>query len=320
MEPIGPSRVREASGTRARLCSIAREPADPFRKKSAAGLPNETDISNESQPSSPSPEGAAWRAVRRMRLIWSPTSGRPRRHFASFAASILAHVALIAMILYFAPRVPQHHDWVLAYLVEMGPGNGGPSGGSKSSSGVRMELTPMPSDAPRESDFSDAPTAVAKPADREMEDDLVPRSTAMESLTTTGIRTPGHHGRGRGGHGGLSSDSGSGLGSGIGSGAGDGSGAGGLQIAHADYGASPAPAYPARSRRLAEQGTVTLHVQIAPDGSVERIEIAESSGFDDLDHAALETVRSRWRFVPARRGDGRPVESWVLVPIRFALR
>jgi protein TonB len=65
---------------------------------------------------------------------------------------------------------------------------------------------------------------------------------------------------------------------------------------------------------------VTLRVMVAADGSVKQIKIAESSGFDDLDESALKTVRTRWRFVPAHRGDGRPVASWVLVPIRFALR
>jgi protein TonB len=37
-----------------------------------------------------------------------------------------------------------------------------------------------------------------------------------------------------------------------------------------------------------------------------------------LDDAAAETVRTRWRFVPARRG-GTPVESTVSVPIRFRI-
>ena len=63
---------------------------------------------------------------------------------------------------------------------------------------------------------------------------------------------------------------------------------------------------------------MTIRALVATDGSVERAEVAESSGFDALDDAALETVRRRWRFVPARR-DNTPVESWVLVPIRFAL-
>ena len=63
---------------------------------------------------------------------------------------------------------------------------------------------------------------------------------------------------------------------------------------------------------------MTLRVLVGIDGLVARVELAESSGFDALDDAALETVRHRWRFVPARHG-GLPVESWVLVPIRFAL-
>ncbi len=78
------------------------------------------------------------------------------------------------------------------------------------------------------------------------------------------------------------------------------------------------PIYPAVARRREQQGTVTVRVLVGADGSVERAEIADSSGFDALDDAALDTVRSRWRFVPARRA-GLAVESWVLVPIRFAL-
>jgi len=61
-----------------------------------------------------------------------------------------------------------------------------------------------------------------------------------------------------------------------------------------------------------------LRVLIGEDGTVKRVEIAQSSGFDSLDDSAVQTVRTRWRFVAARR-DGVAVESWVEVPIRFAL-
>jgi protein TonB len=44
--------------------------------------------------------------------------------------------------------------------------------------------------------------------------------------------------------------------------------------------------------------------------------VLESSGHAVLDASALDTVRTRWRFVPARR-DGIPVEDSVQVPIRF---
>jgi protein TonB len=62
-----------------------------------------------------------------------------------------------------------------------------------------------------------------------------------------------------------------------------------------------------------------MRVLVGIDGIVQHAEIAESSGFDALDDAAIETVRRRWRFVPARRA-GTAIESWVLVPIRFALK
>ena len=88
--------------------------------------------------------------------------------------------------------------------------------------------------------------------------------------------------------------------------------------AYPRYGENPPPFYPERARRKNEEGTVLLRVMVAADGSVARVEVAHSSGSDALDDAALETVRGRWRFVPAERG-GVKVASWVLVPIRFAL-
>ena len=89
-------------------------------------------------------------------------------------------------------------------------------------------------------------------------------------------------------------------------------------IAHADYASNPPPVYPAVARRREQQGTVTVRVLVGADGAVERAEVAESSGFDSLDDAALETVRSRWRFVPARH-DGLAVEKLGAGPDTFAL-
>ena len=62
-------------------------------------------------------------------------------------------------------------------------------------------------------------------------------------------------------------------------------------------------------------GTVRVRVTVAADGSVDRLELAESSGNRYLDRAALETVR-RWRFQPATRG-GQPTAADVVVPITF---
>jgi protein TonB len=82
--------------------------------------------------------------------------------------------------------------------------------------------------------------------------------------------------------------------------------------------ANPAPVYPTLSRRLGEEGTVVLRVQIDSEGLARTVELAQSSGYPRLDQAALEAVR-RWRFAPAQR-DGRAVEAWVRVPIVFRLQ
>jgi protein TonB len=88
-------------------------------------------------------------------------------------------------------------------------------------------------------------------------------------------------------------------------------------VFNAAYLRNPAPRYPLIARRNGEQGTVTLRVLVARDGTPARVAIEKTSGSAHLDDAALETVRS-WRFVPARRGE-ETIEAWVLVPIVFRL-
>lgn len=80
---------------------------------------------------------------------------------------------------------------------------------------------------------------------------------------------------------------------------------------------NPAPAYPALSRRLGEQGLVRLRVLVSAAGEPERVELERSSGSLRLDHSAQAAV-ARWRFVPARRGS-EAVPAWVIVPISFHL-
>lgn len=86
----------------------------------------------------------------------------------------------------------------------------------------------------------------------------------------------------------------------------------------ADYLSNPAPHYPPLSRRLGEEGKVVLRVHVEPGGRPSQIEIKSSSGSPRLDNAAQEAV-SRWKFVPAKRGD-EAVAAWVLVPIVFNLK
>lgn len=76
----------------------------------------------------------------------------------------------------------------------------------------------------------------------------------------------------------------------------------------ASFGGNPLPVYPTLSRRLGEQGTVSLRVLINAQGQATEIRIETSSGSARLDQAAVAAIRT-WRFVPALRA-GKPVSEW----------
>lgn len=88
-------------------------------------------------------------------------------------------------------------------------------------------------------------------------------------------------------------------------------------VYQAEYLHNPQPAYPVMSMRRGEQGRVLLHVVVTTAGDAKIVSVNQTSGYLLLDHSALETVKT-WRFVPAKRRN-HPVESDVLVPVRFTL-
>ncbi len=81
---------------------------------------------------------------------------------------------------------------------------------------------------------------------------------------------------------------------------------------------NPHPAYPEAARHERQEGVVILHIRIDELGQVTSVRIATSSGFPLLDERALSTVRERWRFHPARRGNV-AVPAELTLPIRFTL-
>lgn len=87
----------------------------------------------------------------------------------------------------------------------------------------------------------------------------------------------------------------------------------------AGYLKNPGPAYPTSSRRRREEGTVRLRVQVSAEGAPTQVLIDRSSGSSDLDAAAQDVVKKRWRFAPAKQGD-RAVSAWVVVPMEFSLK
>jgi protein TonB len=87
---------------------------------------------------------------------------------------------------------------------------------------------------------------------------------------------------------------------------------------NAAYLDNPKPAYPLSARQRRLEGTVRLRVLISAAGTVEQIEVQQTSGSPALDRSALEAVK-HWRFVPARRGE-EAVPAWLVVPIVFTLK
>ena len=76
--------------------------------------------------------------------------------------------------------------------------------------------------------------------------------------------------------------------------------------------------YPPLSRRLSEQGIVTVRFTVTAKGTVAGPTIVKSSGFQRLDQAALECT-SRWRYHPAERG-GVPLAVQTEANVRYQLK
>lgn len=85
----------------------------------------------------------------------------------------------------------------------------------------------------------------------------------------------------------------------------------------AEYLNNPKPPYPLVARRLGYHGKVVLRVEVLLEGRAGQIVVDSSSGYDILDNAAIQTVKT-WRFAPARHL-GQPVTQWFLIPVNFFL-
>lgn len=80
---------------------------------------------------------------------------------------------------------------------------------------------------------------------------------------------------------------------------------------------NPKPPYPVISRKLREQGLVTLKACIGANGTLESLDLKQGSGYSRLDQVALQTVK-QWRFIPAKRGNT-PVPMCYELPVKFIL-
>ena len=78
------------------------------------------------------------------------------------------------------------------------------------------------------------------------------------------------------------------------------------------------PDYPKGARQRGEHGEVVLEISVSADGAVSGVTVVSSSGFSELDDAAVRATR-RARFTPAK-ADGRPVSSTARLTLSFQLK
>ncbi len=75
--------------------------------------------------------------------------------------------------------------------------------------------------------------------------------------------------------------------------------------------------YPQWAVAKGVQGKLIIALDIKTDGTVGSYEVMRSSGYEQLDQEAIQSVQS-WKFHPATK-DGQPIRTCVQIPISFQL-
>lgn len=78
------------------------------------------------------------------------------------------------------------------------------------------------------------------------------------------------------------------------------------------------PDYPKGARQRGEQGDVVVEIRVNAEGAVDEVKVAESSGFPELDEAAVRAARAA-KFSPARSGRD-AVASTARLKLQFKLK
>ena len=200
--------------------------------------------------------------------------------------------------------------------------SGGSSGGhTPANRASSKNLATTPTDRPGDIKPTSPPGALERSSNESPSSvaDVILASITGVSIVGTANNTDGIYGSDNGAGGNNPAGERSGTGSGNGSGHGEGSGTGqaGAQFTQARYRETPQPLYPDSARRDGKEGRVLLRVLVDEEGRTKAIEVSTSSGHAMLDQAAI-TALKKWRFMPAR-ASGKPVETWVKVPIEFHL-
>jgi len=86
---------------------------------------------------------------------------------------------------------------------------------------------------------------------------------------------------------------------------------------HVDWSKPHLVIYPIAAQQNGEVGVVEVAVRVKSSGKPDNPQITHSSGYLDLDNAAINTVMN-WHFIPATK-DGDTVADWLKVQVVFQL-
>jgi len=79
------------------------------------------------------------------------------------------------------------------------------------------------------------------------------------------------------------------------------------------------PVYPEQGRLEGWEGTAKVRFQVLTNGRTDTVQIESSSGFTQLDEAAIDAVQ-QWQFIPAKnQANNQPVACWTYVTLVFKL-
>ncbi|CAG9933505.1 protein of unknown function [Candidatus Nitrotoga arctica] len=88
-------------------------------------------------------------------------------------------------------------------------------------------------------------------------------------------------------------------------------------ISGVEYLKAPEPEYPPLSKRMGEEGRVTLRVLVNEKGNPDQVNVQQTSGSSRLDEEARQAIL-RSQFKPHIE-DGKAIAVYTIVPITFHL-
>ncbi|HWC95555.1 MAG TPA: energy transducer TonB [Candidatus Sulfopaludibacter sp.] len=242
-------------------------------------------------------------------LLFTALSAKPVQEKIKQVATLVLPVDL-------APEAPPKNQ------VMKGGGGGGDRSllpankGRLPKAAVRQFVPPQAVQANLNAKMTMEPSILAPP------DVVLPNVNMPNYGDPLGKIGPPSNGTGSGG--GIGSGKGGGVGSGNGGGVGPGEGGGfGGGVFRVGGGVTAPvlvykkePEYSEEARKAKYQGTVTLYVEVAPNGKAQNIKVLHSLGLG-LDEKAIEAVK-QWTFKPGLK-DGKPVTVAASIEVNFRL-